>query len=195
VKIVLPFAFIIFVSIQLISQNLAEDKIDSDYAESLYYHVDPELIPAVWIFINKAEAHGFNVRQNIKNTKIYFKDLSKFGTGSLAGICYENSNKVFIDPGYWQSPEFSAIKRQNLILHELGHCVLGREHDQSKTYIRSAKSFKPNSIMYPKILNDDEYLSKINQYDDELFDQSRFFEAQSTIKTFDPLMFFGGTNN
>jgi hypothetical protein len=66
----------------------------------------------------------------------------------VVGVCisYTNGHKeVQIDPDSWFN--FDENYKEELIFHELGHCILGREHDTS--YIDEYRV--PKSIMYPYI--------------------------------------------
>ena len=52
---------------------------------------------------------------------------------------------IKIDRDYWNKA--SQYKRINLIFHELGHCVLGRDHVEWKTPNECPPSFMHNSIV------------------------------------------------
>lgn len=57
--------------------------------------------------------------------------------------------------------------REMIIYHELGHCVLNREHD-GRHIIRNGQSI-PKSIMYPHIFDRGDYILNHSYYLDELF--------------------------
>lgn len=66
----------------------------------------------------------------------------------IVGVCitYTNGYKeIQIDSDSWV--EYDENYREELIFHELGHCVLGRDHDNS--IIEGYRV--PKSIMYPYI--------------------------------------------
>lgn len=64
------------------------------------------------------------------NIIIQLGDLSNYDPSSglyYIGLCsYGQNPTVTIDQGYWSTA--SEIDRQELIDHELGHCILGRQH-------------------------------------------------------------------
>ena len=63
-----------------------------------------------------------------------------------AGVCYYwliGSNEIKINQKYWNNA--SDMQREQLIFHELGHCILNRDHDDSHVDIQGFMC--PNSIM------------------------------------------------
>lgn len=56
---------------------------------------------------------------------------------------------------YWK--EANDTQKENLLFHELGHCILGLGHNKYK------------SVMYPSILDPDYYLENRKQLLDDLF--------------------------
>lgn len=72
-----------------------------------------------------------------------------------AGVCYIYSDgyrEVNVDRKSWDS--FSSEQREQLIFHELGHCVLNKGHDNS-----ILDAFCPKSIMRS-------YMFNLNEIDD-----------------------------
>lgn len=67
------------------------------------------------------------------------------------GVCIryapnDPKNTIEIDKIYWAV--LSELSREQLILHELGHCVLGLNHDSTLITL-GAYTNVPKSIMYP----------------------------------------------
>lgn len=54
--------------------------------------------------------------------------------------------EVIVSRAHWNT--LPKVKREILIFHELGHCVLGREHVETRDALGA-----PISIMYPSIPN------------------------------------------
>lgn len=77
-------------------------------------------------------------------------------------IMYSKPLKIQIDREYFDSS--TDLEREQLIFHELGHCVLERDHTKHKDEHK-----KPMSIMYPYTLSESTYVSKYREYMDELF--------------------------
>lgn len=72
----------------------------------------------------------------------YVQEDSHFSRSVMAGVClsYPNGKKeILIDPAVWDQIDSGAgcngncfERKQALIFHELGHCVLGRTHKDDK---------------------------------------------------------------
>lgn len=66
---------------------------------------------------------------------------------------------------YWKSLSYNA--REQLVLHELGHCILNRQHNVYLT------NFRPVSIMYPYGFGESSWYSQFKEsYLYELFNPS-----------------------
>jgi len=61
---------------------------------------------------------------------------------------------IKVNPRHWE--QLSFYGKEETIYHELGHCVLNRDHDETLTN-QSGIGYIPNSIMYPYIFGDDFY--------------------------------------
>ncbi|RLD64901.1 MAG: hypothetical protein DRI84_07900 [Bacteroidetes bacterium] len=91
----------------------------------------------------------------IRNMSILFHTLP----GSVIGVCYYYSNgdrEIYIDPSFWYHDNTTYLDRELLIFHELGHCDLGRDHEE------------PLSIMEKYHIGDSRYSSDIEYYKREL---------------------------
>jgi len=78
-------------------------------------------------------------------------------------------NYVEVDPDYWFM-ELNESEREEVILHELGHCIYLRDHDEmilkGKDFGLSQNIYK--SIMYPYVFGGDIYENHKQYYVDEL---------------------------
>ncbi|HNP23243.1 MAG TPA: hypothetical protein PKM63_04640 [Panacibacter sp.] len=138
-------------------------------------NIPPEFQPCVDSFVAAALQRGHTITVN---------NLIIMYDSSLSGIYCANSNVtsskndiqkiISINPNIkcWQN----SSQLETLIFHELGHCILGREHTELRLPNGDAKS-----IMYPDDLTlyspcaypiDDScnQLYKRDYYLDELFD-------------------------
>ena len=114
----------------------------------------------------------FELEQNIKvNIEMKFAKLELPAVGMCYYYQYEDGSREFvnieIDPDYWQRT--SEIKKEVLLFHEMGHCVLGRDHEKQKLY-----HTVPKSIMYP-FLFEEAYKNHRNYYVEELQNQKILF--------------------
>jgi hypothetical protein len=106
------------------------------------HKLDPEFLPYVQAFEQQ-----FNIKLSVP---IVFKQLHS----SKAGVCYmwsDGYREIEINSTHWVN--FSEEQKEQLIFHELGHCVFNLGHDDSNLeYKRTC----PNSIMRSSMFNQHE---------------------------------------
>jgi hypothetical protein len=92
-------------------------------------------------------------------------DDSLNGSNTL-GVCRYGGDMIVpeirINRQFWKVA--SMISREQLMFHEMGHCVLGRPHNASE-YL----GYYPLSIMNPYFFGDNLYTVNYNSYVNELF--------------------------
>lgn len=84
------------------------------------------------------------------------------------GVCFSYSDgtkEVIIKKSFWDTA--SIIQKRILIFHELGHCALGRSHDD-ETVEHKGIVYK-TSIMHPTIPDSVQYLKAESEFRRELF--------------------------
>jgi len=98
------------------------------------------LEPYLRTFEDRAQSVQVEVKANVV---AYFKEL-----GGPAGVCIKKGSAriIRIDPKVWE--ELSGVSREALMFHELGHCVLGRTHNEEIGY-----DLQPVSLMYPALFS------------------------------------------
>lgn len=136
--------------------------------------VDPSVQPFVDRFNAYSAAHG---REPISDLVVVLdgtmKPFEDNGTITL-GLCYfgtqTTSPKIKINPNFWERASLSA--KEELIFHELGHCILGRDHTSTQVVAADAAITIPVSIMHPYHLGRDIFEGNYNQYISELFTRS-----------------------
>lgn len=75
---------------------------------------------------------------------VVFGELEK----DMVGLCQTWSNgtkKITIDKEYWDME--TETQREELMFHELGHCAMNLDHDESQ--MQTNRIVCPTSIMYP----------------------------------------------
>jgi len=155
---------ILFISILIFS--CSDDGSVSDV------NIDPEIQPYVDRFLAEAAQRGINIDLEESGLDIRFEiDIS---TADYAGVCRFRlgSNEIGIDRERWDAS--SERRKEWLIYHELGHCVLDRDHRNDRFDNGMWKS-----LMRGDPLTQEElrvplcYLWERNQYYiDELFDET-----------------------
>ena len=92
------------------------------------YRVDAEFDDYLQRFLTQASLHGRNFDLHHTGLIIEFGQLSE----NIAGLThYENPIRIQIDKTYWSQISSSAnadLIKEELIFHELGHGLLGRNH-------------------------------------------------------------------
>lgn len=81
-------------------------------------------------FIEEAAVYGVEISIADIDINGYIENIESRGT---LGQCksYSNGSKaVVIDQPFWNTASY--IEREYVVFHELGHCLLNRDHDNSK---------------------------------------------------------------
>lgn len=116
-------------------------------------YIDPKFDSYVQLFEN---TYGIEV-----NVSIVFKDIAD---EDVAGQCWYYTNRprmIEIDTPYWNI--ISEAGREQLIMHELGHCVLDLDHDDRVGTV-GAWNNVPLSIMNSTHFGDEPYYSQNREY-------------------------------
>lgn len=92
----------------------------------------------------------FEKEQDVKvDVDVIFNSLNP----PTVGMCYffrdtttqdKTGVRIEIDPEFWF--DSSKITKEELLFHELGHCILDRDHDTTVLY-----GTIPKSVMYPYV--------------------------------------------
>ncbi len=103
-----------------------------------YLKVDKALWPHFKKFEQEAGLRGINTDLADAVITGFISDIK---TDHVLGQCSYNSqdpNRVTIDKPFWDKA--SDLAREFVVFHELGHCYLGRSHDESVDSRRVCKS-------------------------------------------------------
>lgn len=132
------------------------------FVPAKHYEVDPQLQPYVDIFIQEAATRGKHY--TIDNLLMFFTD--DYNVTQILGSCeYSITPIVRINRQFFANA--SAANKEQVAFHELGHCILNREHD-TRTIIYAGVTI-PKSIMSPSLFNEYYYITYRTYYLDELF--------------------------
>lgn len=93
--------------------------------------VDSELIP----FNNKFERIAKECQVELYDASLKFASTRE----KLYGWCRPYSGSVLINSRHWN--KLTAVKKEQLIFHELGHCRLDQKHDDDDLNIMNTKGF------------------------------------------------------
>lgn len=126
--------------------------------------IEPDFEGYYLRFISEAEARQVTFEYE---PSISFAKLAEGKSGKCTETFW-GKKKVLIDPYQWRL--LNENEKQFLIAHELGHCLLDREHDDSKLASGQCLSFMNTSSKENKICTMDIYSSNwLTYYLDELF--------------------------
>jgi hypothetical protein len=135
--------------------------------------IDAKVQPLVDEFLEQAKKRDKNVRI-IDLDIIFVTDVTKYTENgeSANAACVKGNDfdrpTIIISKGFWDTTyEYS---RKRTIFHELGHCVLGREHRNEMTTLDNVSA--PASIMAAQFNNVSFFIMHYDYYMDELFSAS-----------------------
>lgn len=78
--------------------------------------------------------------------------------GTSIGICKWKLNgfEIVIDKDFWNAPGITNEDREQLMFHELSHCVLDRDHnfDDKYHYMYPSQIYLPQQTYIPQVLKD-----------------------------------------
>lgn len=112
-----------------------------------HYHVIPEEVePYVNEFFQDARKNGLEINLEDFNIDISFSQLV-----NASGECNFNDGIILIDSSAWSS--FHPLQKRLIIYHELGHCILNRDHydktffnGENVSYMRGTNNFSENLV-------------------------------------------------
>lgn len=145
------------------------------------------MLKAVWLALSliwitgcgrEFRVSGFEgyVEQFESSAKAHGKDLKveelviEFGTPASStadATCYQSTGatpKIIVDQKKFEA--MAEGKRTALLFHEMGHCVLNREHSDGG---RVNNTSCPNSVMNSYTLSDQCFTGHRDHYESELF--------------------------
>lgn len=99
--------------------------------------------------------------QSASNVSCGFAPENHFAENILGYCSFGAGWDILINSDRW--PSLGPGRREALLLHELGHCSLGREHEDS------FKEGRPASIMATYLLDEDTYQANRDEYLKELW--------------------------
>lgn len=127
-----------------------------------YNYIDSEFNPIVQSFVYEARQRGHLV--DLTNLSMTFGKIRSKKGDKTVGYCvrdFMGGMVIKIHTPTWK--EMGPYQQEELIFHELAHCIMGRDHCSVKD------KDGPISILYPKILSEKYYKEKREELVDELF--------------------------
>jgi len=81
-------------------------------------------------FVEEASTYGMDISLEDIDLGGYIENIEARGTLGQCKSYSNGSKQVVIDEPYWDRVD--DLEREYLVFHELGHCLLGRDHDDTK---------------------------------------------------------------
>ena len=111
-----------FTCVLLLLMSNCSKQTDSTIETELQIHFDT--------FLNEAEAHDLNISLDQIDIGAYVENIEKGGTLGQCKSYSDGSKQIVIDQPFWDNA--NDLEREYVVFHELGHCLLGRDHDDTK---------------------------------------------------------------
>lgn len=92
--------------------------------------IESELLTYFEDFELEAEARGVNIEISKVDISGYIQNIETRGTLGQCKTYSDGSQEVIIDEQYWN--RISSSEKEYLVFHELGHCLLDKEHNDTK---------------------------------------------------------------
>ena len=128
-------------------------------------YIDSQFNPIIDSFIYEARSRGHTV--NLTNLSMTFGNIRIKKDDRTVGYCVHDvlgGMIIKIHDQTWK--DMDIYSREQLVFHEMGHCLIGREH-----CIKANKD-GPISIMFPRVLDSNYYRIHREELVDELFNIS-----------------------
>jgi Zn-dependent peptidase ImmA (M78 family) len=81
-------------------------------------------------FVEEAAAYDLNISIEQVDIGAYVTNIEQRGTLGQCKSYSDGSKQIIIDQPFWDKA--SDIEREYVVFHELGHCLLGRDHKDEK---------------------------------------------------------------
>lgn len=115
----------------------------------------------------KTYVEKFQAESGIQTLNIKMSFINDFDDEVVGSCRYSKPiRKIIISQIFWKNA--SLASREQLIYHELGHCVLNKPHDDSLTIING--EYIPNSVMNSYMISDYFYVKYRDHYINNLFE-------------------------
>ena len=113
---------ILLICISVLTMSNCTKQSDNEIESELQLHFDT--------FVNEAESHDMDISLDYIDIGAYLANIEQRGTLGQCKSYSDGSKKVIIDQPFWDNA--SDLEREYVVFHELGHCILGRDHNDTK---------------------------------------------------------------
>lgn len=137
--------------------------------------VNPVFKPYADRFVELSKREGYEwTESQAQYISIQFDDSGYLERNNYLGYCRRQDGKksIGISREYWESKYVDFADKESLIFHELGHCLLGRPHEEEEVPAVDVKFMQyslPVSLMNPYAVDGLIYGMNYEDYLQELF--------------------------
>lgn len=133
-------------------------------------NIDDRTLPYVNKFTELTKVFKTNSASRLSSIRISISDLK----GETAGTCHYGFNRIVIDRGTWVT--MSVVGKEELMFHELGHCILNLDHTETGL-MKPAGFYQPHIYVanYKKLINE-LFGCKTGDCHDIVWDESYYTE-------------------
>jgi len=167
-KIFLPISFALLITIGCFPEFEDNNpELNSPLNSKSYLEVDSQLWEYFELFEVEAASRGYSI--NLINLEITGA-IERISEDGVAGTCqYGNHiHHVTIDRDFWNNS--SALGREMVVFHELGHCALNQGHREAEDNNGSCLSIMNSGTSGCRVrytnANRDFYLDELFEYRD-----------------------------
>jgi len=93
--------------------------------------IERELAAYFDLFAAEAAVRGMTVDYSDADLSAYIENIQENGTIGQCKSYADGAKEVVVDNGYWDNA--TELEKEYVVFHELGHCLLDRAHDDSRT--------------------------------------------------------------
>lgn len=84
----------------------------------------------LWPYFATFEQEAANRGIDIDLSSLYLRGVIQFiPSTSIVGVCGQSNRLITIDEAFWLRA--SSLQRELIVFHELGHCVLNKDHNEN----------------------------------------------------------------
>ena len=139
-------------------------------AHTELFQVDQTFMPYVQNFELVASEQGKDIK--ITDIIIQFGPTNSINETGVCEITTNETPRITINQGIWNA--LNNNDQQEVIFHELGHCIEHRLHQEGEMLGFNNRQI-PVSIMYPYRIPGTTYMANVDHYHEELFSKSNEF--------------------
>lgn len=123
--------------------------------------------PYVVAFEATARVYGLDFKGALAAMPISFGAVHNEGSYGECRWDALGSKSITIVEEKWK--QMDSETQESLIFHELGHCALGRPHEEGNLRLETHGSTSPQSLMNHILVDGKTYASRRDYYQEELF--------------------------